>query len=488
MIGGSHGMNAMIYLRGNHRDYDQWEHLGNPTWGWNDVLEYFKKSEANQNAEFVKRHNGKYHSDSGLQKVDTYGDVEVDALKRVYIDAAAEFGHKYVDDFNGGDVVLGMAHVQGTVHKGTRQSVAKSFLLPASNRPNLHIIKHAHATRVEINESGEAIAINFVYNGTQTIRVKTRKEIILSAGAISTPQLLMLSGIGPAKHLKKLNIPVKKDLAVGKNLQDHFVAPMFFHFERSKSDQLPTDDMLRDIYNYAVNKNGKYSNIGLTDVCGFFDSTNNTGYPDIQTQYAMFNKNSLDLFSYLGIVGYSEDIQQVLIAENTRSRISVVYVVLLNPESRGEIQLKSSDPMDKPNIFPNYADKDKDMVTLLRGVKQQYKLIETQAFKAHEGDFLRLPLPECDKLPYLSDDYFKCYITFMGITIYHPVGTAKMGPSSDKEAVVNSQLRIHGVQNLRVIDASIMPKIVSSNTNAPTIMIGEKGADFIKDFWQNDKH
>lgn len=191
----------------------------------------------------------------------------------------------------------------------------------------------------------------------------------------------------------------------------------------------------------------------------------------------------MDLPMYLKQVGFSDAIQAALYEQNQKSEVMMVYVVLLNPKSFGKIELASANPFEKPSILANYLENDDDWATLRRGVRFKQSFAQTESFKAHEGDNLRLPLSACDGLLYGSDEYLNCYIGQMTMTVYHPVGTAKMGPATDEDAVVDSRLRVRSVPNLRVIDASIMPVLVSSNTNAPTIMIGEKGADFIKDHW-----
>lgn len=481
MLGGTSGINAMIYLRSHRRDYNGWHELGNPGWSYDDVLKYFKKSEQNLNENIAR--NGKYHSENGLLKVGFYRDNETyNTIENCHISAAKETGYEYVHDFNS-EELLGYSRVQGTIHNGRRQSAAKAFLIPAKDRSNLHIIKHAHVTKIDIDNDGRASAVNFIYNGANELTVKTQKEVIVSGGAISSPQLLMLSGIGPKNHLQKFNIEVKKNLAVGENLQDHLNVPMFFSFHRSKAETLKSDDILSDTIDLLLNNKGSFSILGITDLVGYINTVNGTGYPDIELHFFDFKVQSIGLKTYLDTVGYGDDIQKKLIEENQDSELSMVFVVLLNPKSKGRIQLKSSDPFEKPSIFANYLDEDEDWNTILNGVKFQYNHTNSKAFKEHEGSFIKLPIGGCEKFEYLSDEYFKCYINAMATTVYHPVGTVKMGPTSRKDSVVDSRLRVHGIPNLRVIDASIMPTIVSSNTNAPAIMIGERGSDFIKEDW-----
>lgn len=473
-------------MRGHKRDYDSWQDLGNPTWNWDGVLKYFKKSEHNLDNDFVKYKNGKYHSNKGMLKVGHYRLKNAsNVVEDCFVGAGKEMGYDLVDDFNS-DTILGYARAQGTVADGRRQSTAKAFLVPAKDRPNLHIIKYAHATKINVDDNGRVTGLEFLHKGSKKLVAKVRKELIVSAGAIGSPHLLLLSGIGPKKHLKKLDIPVKRDLAVGKNLQDHLIVPMFFSFGRSKSDQLIPENLMQTTMELLMNNKGDHTHIGITDLVGYLNTVNGTGYPDIELHHFGFLKDAMTLIDYLKIVGYADDIQKALIKEGKTSEFGLVYVVLLNPKSKGKIELRSSNPLEKPLIFPNYLDEKEDWETLLRGVKYQYNQIHTNAFKEHDGTFMQLPLPECDKLPMASDEYFKCYIDHTATTVYHPVGTCKMS-NNDKKAVVDSRLRVHGIPNLRVADASIMPNIVSSNTNAPSIMIGEKCADFIKDDWKIER-
>lgn len=481
MLGGSHGMNAMLYIRGNDRDYDRWERLGNPTWNYETVLKFFKKSEGNQNESFVTYENGKYHNALGNLIVDAYS--KPDQYADIFIGAGKEFGYDLIDDWNR-DHLLGYAFAQGTIHNGRRQSVAKTFLVPAKNRPNLHIIKHAHATKILFDDN-EAVGVEFIYNGTHKMVAKNRKEVILSAGAVSSPPLLMLSGIGPKNHLQHFDIPVIVDAAVGKNLQDHVFVPLFFEFHRSAPSEDSFTDILDIIYQFAIHNSGPLTEFGVSNLVGFVNTQNGTGYPDIQLHFIAYKQNAPNLKLYLDMLKVAEPAANALLDQNKRSEIAVIYVILLNPKSTGKIELNSKSATDPPKIFPNYLEHADDMETLIRGVKQQIAMAETETYRKHEVDFLHLPMPDCDQFTFKSNEYIHCYIQQFSWTLYHPVGTSKMGPDSDADAVVDHQLKVKGVKRLRQIDAGIMPVIVSANTNAATIMIGERGADFIRNDWDD---
>lgn len=478
MLGGTHAMNGAVYMRGNKGDFDDWVSLGNPSWNFDSVLEYYKKSESNTNRSFVDYQNGKWHSDRGALKVGHYAQDE--EVRRVFIDAAKEFGYDFIHDHN---LNLGYANAQGTLHNGERHSAAKAFLVPAKNRTNLHIIKHALVTKIRIDSANKVTSIEFTYKNDHKFVAKAKKEYILSAGAVSTPVLLMQSGIGPKKHLETLGIPVKKDLAVGKNLQDHLIVPLIFQLHKTTAEPENPLDTLDDLYNFAIHRKGPLTGIGTINLVGMVNTMNHSGYPDIELQHFNQKRQSPRLKTLLYAMDYEDYVIEPLLKANDEAETNLIYIELLRPKSTGEILLQSANPYDAPKIRPNYLTEKDDVDTLLRGLRFQANFINSETFKKHEGVLVRIPLQDCDRHEYMSDDYWKCYLSHMTSTVYHPVGTAKMGPDSDKNAVVDSKLRVKGIQGLRVIDASVFPTQVSGNPNAAVIMVAEKGADFIKNKW-----
>lgn len=471
MLGGCSAMNFMLYVRGNERDYDNWAASGCDGWSWQDVLKYFKKFESNE-----------MFGDSPFHSLD--GDLKVGNFSRgnphmkTFIDAAVELGYQKLSDINGNQF-LGMVELQGTVYRGRRQSAAKAFLR-SLHRPNLHLIKNAHVVKV-ILEKLSATGIQFRLQNKKLLEVKAKKEIILSAGAINTPQILMLSGIGPKSHLHMHGINTIVDLPVGKNLQDHVIVAYFVALESDDEEV----DLIKDYLQYLSSQSGFFAGNGGTHISLFLNTeSNGSKYPNLQYHYLFFKKGDrYRLPQFLKLMSYEKNIHQTLTQVNEKSDIAVVWITLLNPASVGHIELRNSNPFDKVKIFANYFNDSNDIQLLVDGLKLQRSFLNTKALKSRNAREIRFKISECDKNPIDSVEYLKCYASFFSTTIYHPVGTARMGPIGEQRTVVDPQLRVKGTKGLRVIDASIMPNIVSGNTNAPSIMIGEKGSDLIKFDW-----
>lgn len=406
-------------MRGNRRDYDRWAELGNPTWDYDTAIKYMKKSEANQRADFVEYKNGKYHSDKGPMPIDNYGELDPDA--KIFYEAGQERGINFVENINA-DVELGYVNAQAFISNGRRYSTAKSFLVPAKNRTNLHIVKHAHVQKILIDDNNVVNGVEFLYKNDQLYKATIRKEVVLSAGAVSSPQLLMLSGIGPQEHLKKHNIPVKHNSAVGKNLLDHVISIAYFQFHRSSqnSHQEAPTDVLDAIYNLAIHNSGELKHLGATQMIAMLNTVNGTGYPDVELHFLYAKKNTWKLPLHIQSKHYNDDIEKHILQANAESDIGIIWITLLQPKSTGFVELKSASAEDKPHIVPNYFKEEEDMATMLRALKQQISFTDTETYRKHEGEFLRIPLKECDKYEFKSDDYLRCYIRHFSATLYHP--------------------------------------------------------------------
>lgn len=326
--------------------------------------------------------------------------------------------------------------------------------------------------------------IDFWLQDKHSLNVKVIKEAIISAGDIGTPQLLMLSGVGPKKVLERLNIPVKRNLPIGKNLQDHVMAGYFVAIDGQDMNQT---QMLDAIYQYMLYKQGPLGSHGATSLIGFIntDPTNKPTYPDIGIYHASLRKgNFFALKSFMNAFPLNDKVMAYLKSTLQYHDILSIFMMCSHPKSRGSITLSSALPSDDPIIYTNYLSETEDVDVLLRGAKYLMRLVNSTAFRAKNAYIIQIPLEECDSYDHMSDDYWKCYISYCSMSGFHYVGTVKMGPMNNKTSCVNCRLKVKGFDNLRVVDASIMPLITSANTNAPTIMIAKKVSDIIKNDWK----
>ncbi|KAG7303436.1 hypothetical protein JYU34_011952 [Plutella xylostella] len=478
VLGGSSSINAMFYVRGNKEDYNEWAAAGNTGWSYNDVLPYFKKSE-----NFYKPltpETAEHHGSGGYLHVEHTEDVA--DIENLLLQANAELGLEITDDINGARQ-LGVTRALTTTKDGVRQSTARAFLSPIRDRPNFHVLKDALATKILFKPNTNEVAGILVNKDGKDIEIYARKEVIVSAGAINTPQLLMLSGIGPKQHLEKIGIEVKSDLPVGENLQDHpFVAMMFT--TKSDSDLASLPNIVGGVSQYLLHQKGPLADLSPHRIVGFTNTLDpKATFPDVQTHYVVMVPNLTNIVDYFAIHDSSQEVQeqfQEIIKDNF---VLIPYSVLLKPNSKGRILLKTKDPRDKPLIYANYFDDPEDLKTIIRGMRFIAKFRDTKSFQSIGLKLRWFELEACKGLDEESDEFYECMARQMTFSLYHPTSTAKMGPESDSLAVVDPELRVRGVRGLRVMDASVMPSIVRGNTNAPVIMIAERGADLVKKHW-----
>jgi choline dehydrogenase len=451
-LGGSSTTNAMAYVRGNKEDYNEWAALGNKGWSFHDVLPYFKKSEHHEALD------GAYHSQQGLLHVSFAKNPS--KLSKHFVDACVEKGIPYNEDYNG-EMQLGASLLQYTIKNNKRQSTAAAFLQPAMQLPNLTVRTNAWVKQILI-EKDRAIGVELITGKGMSEKIYCQKEVIVSAGAIKSPQLLLLSGIGDKETLRHAGIETKLDLpGVGHNLQDH----VWSHV--SNLCNLPTANrdvrpiyQLKGMLQYLVFNKGPlcYSPI---EANAFFKTSDELSRPDIQLHFAPFypgndyQTNIYDIKTYPKENGFC------------------ILTILLHPQSRGFVTIRSNNPLDPPLIQPNFFEQIKDINTLLSGLKKTMEIADAAAFRPYSVAGLHHPTRHA------SEEELLAHISKSLETLYHPVGTCKMG--KDEMAVVDDKLQVHGLSGLRIMDASVMPTIVSGNTNAACIMIGEKGADLLKE-------
>jgi choline dehydrogenase len=440
MLGGSSSMNAMMYVRGNRHDYDEWGESGNPGWAFADVLPYFKK------AEHYERGGTDYVGGAGPLNIAEQRTVN--PITKACLEAAGEAGLARTDDFNGRTQEgIGLAVV--TQKGGARHSTAVAYLRPAMKRPNLTVHTGAQATKVLL-DGKRAVGVSYLRDGAPA-EERANREVILCGGAINSPQLLLLSGIGPAADLKALGIEVVADLpGVGQNLQDHLGSGIQYHSKQPVS--LLNAQKPGNVVNYLLFKKGPLTSI-VAEGVAFLKTQPDSLVPDIELLFAP---------AFFMEHGFA----------NPPGHGFTIGVILLHPESKGSLKLRSTNPTDPPAINPNYLASENDVKVMIAGLRWARKVAESKALDAFRGEEF-MPGEAVQ-----SDADLEESIRAHAETLYHPVGTCKMG--EDPLAVVDPDLRVRGVEGLRVVDASVMPTIISGHTNAPSIMIAEKAADLIK--------
>ena len=447
-LGGSSSINGMLYVRGQQEDYDEWQALGNEGWCYRDMLPYFIRSEHHETLAGTP-----YHGKGGNLHISAPESAEY-PMSEAFVDAARQAGFVYSSDFNGANQE-GVGYFHLNIKNGRRFGAADAYLKPAMNRQNLTVLTDAHVKKV-VFEGKRAVAVELRHKGQDRV-LRADREIILSGGAINSPQLLQLSGIGEREALESLGIRCLHELpGVGKNLQEHVDACVLVSSRKNNgftASVLGLLKMLPDTIRYMVNKQGKLAK-SITEAGGFIRSRETLDRPDVQLHMLplLFDDSGRNL-KLMSKPGYS------------------VHVCVLRPKSTGTVGITSANPFAAPEIDYNFFAEPDDCKVMVDGIHQARQILSAKAFDEYRGEEIH-PGSDCQ-----SDEQIIEKVKEKVGLVYHPVGTCKMG--TDRMAVVDPQLRVHGLEGLRVVDASIMPRLISGNTNAPTIAIAEKAADLI---------
>lgn len=455
MLGGTSSCNVMVYARGSPADYNSWASIvGDETWNWDGVLPYMIKSERLESIDLIDSTTSSQHGTKGLLGVTKFVRPEADTC----LNALGEL-YDVVLDVNGNHT-FGATHTMFTIADNQRQSTARAFLTPIKDCKNLHVLKNTLVTKILFDDDNNAVGVEALSENGKKLTLKAGKEVILSAGAFNTPQLLMLSGIGPKEHLKSFDIDVIADLPVGQDLRDH--ASILISHKLPKSIELNPLPTLTEfpfpllMALAALNKS--------------------QSFPDYETLSLMTPRDTIfNLIFCTHVLTFRDDICNALYEASKGSELMMTLVSFLHPESNGQVLLRSKDPRDPPKVYLGCFSNDNDLKNGAKFMKDFARIVNTTNFKSVDAEFVDLNLPECKSFEMGSTEYWECYILIMMTSEWHFCSTAAMG------TVLTPRLQVKGVNRLRVADASAMPLITSGNINVPVIMIAEKAADMIKE-------
>ena len=465
VLGGSATINDAQYTRGSKFDFDEWAEAGCDGWSYNDVLPYFLKSEDIQIDELK---TSKYHSSGGPIAV---GGGRVTPLADIYMQAGRQLGYN-ITDYNG-ENQEGFNRIQVTNRNGVRSNAGVEYLQHTTDRANLHIGINSFVTKIYI-EGNEARGVYVIRDSRKSL-IRTKKEVILSAGAINSPQILMLSGIGPADHLAEFGIETVVDLPVGQNLQDH--QNVFLNTKINSSFAI-TDELKNSVWSkleFLLFGKGPLTVSGADGSAFLYTNESNRGKRSVELQIVFFSSLVKD-----NKFNFKQELvdEYMTYKNNTHGFTTILFST--RPRFRGELKLKSSDPFDYPSMNPRYLSDKEDMQELIRGARIWEKIMQTPAFQSLGVKFEDTKISSCSGHQFRSDAYWECFIRHIATTSYHPCCTVKMGAVSNPSAVVDPRLRVKGIKGLRVVDTSIFPNVTVGNTQAPTVMVAEKAADIIR--------
>ncbi|XP_075157539.1 glucose dehydrogenase [FAD, quinone]-like [Haematobia irritans] len=485
LLGGCSGINFMIFIRGNRRDFDRWSEVGNKGWSYDEVLPYFLKME---NSVLNGLEDSPYHNRTGPLNVE-YVRYRTQ-MANAFVKGAQEAGHPETD-YNGASQI-GVSYVQASTQNGRRHSSYRAYLQPIMNRrKNLDVFTYSQVTKVLIDPATKiAYGVEFMYR-KQLYTFKARKEVILSAGAFMSPQLLMLSGIGPKDNLQKIGVDVIQDLPVGMRMYEHasHFGPTFI---TNTTRQTLTPDLgtLRNTLEFNLGSaETVYSSLGGVEALAFLKAPFSklpSDWPDVEIVFGSATLASDDGTALKQGANFKDEIYDRLYRplSQTRQDHFTVIVMPYHPKSIGRVWLESKNPFVRPLIDPNYFDVEEDVEFMLHGIKESIRIAETPAMQRIGTKLDRTPVPGCEAYEFGSDDYWRCSVRTMTYTLHHQVATCRMGPATDDTAVVDPELKVHGVRKLRVVDAGIIPFPPTAHTNAVVFMIAEKAADMIKTAWE----
>ncbi|CAH2234674.1 jg6146 [Pararge aegeria aegeria] len=475
MLGGSSSSNLEVYARGAPEDFEEWNKIA-PGWDWDTVLHYYKKLERITDYSILQDpHNAYYHSTSGPVAVSRpKANMYYEKVHDEVLNSWEEIGIKRLPETNGYEMI-GASKPHFTFSKGRRSSTAEAYLRPTKDRPNFYVTKFARVTKVLIDPSTlRAYGVKVLLPTGEIITLYANIEVILSAGTIGTSKLLMLSGIGPREVLSPLNIDTITDLPVGKNLQDHLLITLVI--KGQKGFQTAVQNLLipTELDAFPIPLQNGFIRLN-SSTSQYYGKTK----PHIQLFNLRIGATAAPalLFGCRVVANLVQDYCYSVSKANVYREIDLTNMILLHPKSRGQVKLRSSNPLDDPLVEIGYFRNVKDIAIMVETIKYMMRVVETSYYRKVGAEVARLSVKGCDGLAYGTDEYWACYVVNTVSSLAHPVGTCAMGP----DGVVDERLRVHNIKGLRVVDASVMPLSPSGNTNAPTMMIGEKAADMIKE-------
>ncbi|XP_064627621.1 alcohol dehydrogenase [acceptor]-like [Lineus longissimus] len=476
-LGGTSAINGMVHARGSRHDFDGWENMGARGWNYEEVLPYFIKSENMQDPELSK---SPYHGTSGPMKITV---TKVSPIGDYFYEAGLELNMSSGEDYNGAELE-GIHYAQTNIFEGKRASTSRMYLYPVMTRDNLHVVVHGHVTKI-LFKGTAAIGVEYMLKNGTKISVMAGKEVIVSAGAIGSPHLLLLSGVGPKEQLSRLGIPVVADLPVGQNLQDHVCT-----WGPEVLISQPLSILEEDIdtfgvkFEYQMYKTGmRAKGYGLDNLIWLRTKYQQELWPDIQIhiipELAGTDKKGVTMKKFFG---FDAELWEQYYNHRRGKHGFTPMISLTRPKSKGYLRLKTKDPKDHPIIDPNYYADDDDVKRIIEGIKFLEKVISTE-WMQKIGSRMRddeTKFPDCYEFDAGTEPYWRCVIARISASLFHYTSTCKMGAPNDPTAVVDPTLRVRSLRNLRVVDASVMPFVISSGTNAATVMIAEKAADMMK--------